>query len=92
MIDPLAIELSGYRLDKAKDLLSQTKILDKRFSKIAHQAFDARQDNDYEDFYVPEEIESADQIKNVEIFIQEIERKINLLRTGDVALPQIDAN
>lgn len=38
----------------------KTGIFDKRFSKIVHAAFDTRQDNDYEDFYVPSETEAQE--------------------------------
>lgn len=142
MIDELTVDLSEYRLNKAKDLLFQatllfdnkkydgsinrsyyaifnairsllalvkldsskhsgvlsffdryfvkTSIFDKRFSKIAHSAFDVRQDNDYEDFYVPGEDESHNQLQEAEIFINEIEVKRQLFLNQDIKLPPID--
>lgn len=142
MIDDLTIELSKYRLDKAKDLLNQAKLLhengkfdgsinrsyyaifnairallallkldsskhsgvisyfdryfvkqgffDKRFSKIAHSAFDIRQDNDYEDFYNPTDEESNNQIIDGEDFINEVEKQCNHFIEENKNLPEID--
>lgn len=127
MIDQQAIDLSEYRLEKAKDLLSQSELLlqnhkydgsvnrsyyaifnamrsvlalvqldssrhsgvlsyfdqyfvrtavfDKTLSKIAHLAFDSRQDSDYEDFYMPSEKDAQKQFENATRFINEIENK-----------------
>lgn len=53
----------------------KTGIFDKKFSKIAHSAFDSRHDNDYEDFYIPSKGESQKQLEGAKIFINEIEIK-----------------
>ncbi len=142
MIDELSIDLSKYRLNKAKDLLSQAKLLHenekfdgsinrsyyaifnairsllalskldnskhsgvlsyfdryfvktnmlgKRFSKIAHSAFDSRQDFDYEDFYIPTREESQSQIEDSENFIIEIEIKGKQLIDNKIKLPDIE--
>lgn len=142
MIDKLLIDLSEYRFKKAKDLLSQAKLLhnnekydgsinrsyyaifngirsllalvkldsskhrgvisffdkyfvkteifDKKYSEIAHSAFDSRQDNDYEDFYTPIEDESESQIKESEDFLNEIEKIRQMLIIKKIELPQID--
>ncbi|MDZ7722202.1 MAG: HEPN domain-containing protein [candidate division KSB1 bacterium] len=144
MINQPNIDLASYRIDKAKDLFSQakllhknkkydgsinrsyyaifnavrgllalveldsskhsgilsyfdryfvkTKIFDKEFSKIAHKAFDTRQENDYEDFYNPSSEESESQIKNAIKFISEIEKKLSQLVTGEIKLPSIREN
>lgn len=141
MIDEQAQSLSKYRLDKAKNLLTQaellltnhqydgsinrsyyaifnavrallalvrvdsrshqgvmsyfdryfvkTEIFDKQFSKIVHSAFDTRQDNDYEDFYVPLEAEAQEQYNNAARFIGEIKRKRGLFIRGKLSLPTI---
>lgn len=143
MIDELSIDLSKYRLNKAKDLLHQAKLLhsnekfdgsinrsyyaifnairsllalvkldsskhsgvisyfdryfvktgifNKIFSKIAHSAFDSRQDNDYEDFYIPTKEESQNQIEDSENFISEVEIKLKQLFDNKISLPEIDA-
>jgi uncharacterized protein (UPF0332 family) len=141
MIDEQAQSLSKYRLNKAKNLLTQSELLltnhqydgsinrsyyaifnavravlalvrvdsrshqgvmsyfdryfvktgifDKQFSKIVHSAFDTRQDNDYEDFYVPSEAEAQEQYDNATRFIGEIERKRELFIKGKISLPTI---
>lgn len=68
----------------------KTSIFDKRFSRIAHSAFDSRQDYDYEDFYAPTNEESQIQIKDAEDFIREVDIKIDLLVDGKISLPNID--
>lgn len=67
----------------------KTKIFDKKYSEIAHSAFDSRQDNDYEDFYTPSEDESERQIKESEDFLNEIEKIRESIITGKIDLPQI---
>jgi uncharacterized protein (UPF0332 family) len=141
MMDEQAQSLSKYRLNKAKNLLTQAELLltnhqydgsinrsyyaifnavravlalvrvdsrshqgvmsyfdryfvkpgifDKQFSKIVHSAFDTRQDNDYEDFYVPLEAEAQEQYNNATRFIGEIERKRELFIQGKLSLPTI---
>jgi hypothetical protein len=64
-------------------------LFDKQFSKIVHSAFDTRQDNDYEDFYVPSEAEAQEQYENATRFIGEIERKRELFIKGKLSLPTI---
>ena len=141
MIDDIKLDLALYRLKKAKDLLSQGRLLhenrnydgsinrsyyaifnairallalveldslkhsgvisffdkyfvktcfvDKEFSKIAHAAFDIRQENDYEDFYEPTEEESQTQLNDAEKFLREIEVKIHKMITNEIVIPQI---
>lgn len=142
MIDKLSIDLSDHRLTKAKDLLSQakllhnsmkydgsinrsyysifntirsmlalvksdstrhsgiislfdkiyvkTKIFDKKYSIIAHSAFDHRQENDYEDFYIPTRDESDNQIIGCEDFISEAEKIKQMLIEGKIKLPKTE--
>lgn len=141
MIDEQARSLSEYRLNKAKNLLTQSELLltnhqydgsinrsyysilnavrallalvrvdsrshqgvisyfdryfvkpgifEKQFSKIVHSAFDTRQDNDYEDFYVPSEADAQEQHDNAIRFIGEIECKRELFIQGKLSLPTI---
>lgn len=141
MIDRLLIELSEYRLDKAKEMLLQanllhankmydgsvnrsyysifnairsilalakldsskhsgvisyfdkyfvkTEIFEKIYSKIIHTAFDSRQDNDYEDFFTPSEEESEALLKDCEHFLDQVERKRQLMIDGKIELPKI---
>lgn len=140
MIDNVALELAKYRLEKAKDLLLQarilyknekydgsinrsyyaifngikvllaivkidstkhsgvlsyfdkyfvkTQIIDKQFSKIAHMAFDIRQENDYEDFYAPSKEESLMQLNDSELFIKEIEEILLKIKNKEIDLPE----
>lgn len=67
----------------------KTGIFDKQFSKIAHTAFDIRQDSDYEDFYILQEEEAQSQYSDAEKFIVEIENKRLLLIKGEISLPDI---
>lgn len=62
---------------------------EKQFSKILHSAFDTRQDNDYEDFYVPSKEDAQEQHENAERFIGEIECKRELFVQGKLSLPTI---
>lgn len=143
MIDESAQNLSEYRLDKSKRLLTQAKILltsreydgsinrsyyaifnavravlalvrvdsrshqgvmsyfdryfvkpglfEKEFSKIIHTAFDSRQDNDYEDFYVPSKDEAQEQYDNAVRLIGEIECKRELFLQGKLSIPEISS-
>ncbi|NWF49997.1 MAG: HEPN domain-containing protein [Ignavibacteriaceae bacterium] len=68
----------------------KTKIFDKRFSIIAHSAFENRQENDYEDFYIPTLEDSEIQLKNCEEFIREVERMRENLINGKIKLPELD--
>ena len=67
----------------------KTQIFNKKFSKIAHSAFDVRQDNDYEDFYMPDEEEAHSQLRDAEIFINEVEIKIMFFINGTINLPNV---
>lgn len=64
-------------------------IFEKQFSQIVHSAFDTRQDNDYEDFYVPSEADAQEQYDNSVRFIGEIECKRELFIQGKLSLPAI---
>jgi len=68
----------------------KTKIFDKQFSIIAHSSFEYRQENDYEDFYIPTKEDSEIQLKNCEEFITEIEKIRELLITNKIEIPIID--
>ena len=68
----------------------KTRIFDKKFSKIAHAAFDIRQDNDYEDFYIPDRAEALSQLRDAEEFITETEIKPKLFIRGKIKLPKIE--
>jgi uncharacterized protein (UPF0332 family) len=106
MIDEQARSLSGYRLNKAKTLLTQAELLltnhqyfdryfvktgifEKKFSVIIHTAFDTRQDNDYEDFYVPSKDEAQEQYDNAILLLKEIELKRELFIQEKLSLPSI---
>lgn len=67
----------------------KTNLLDKRFSIIAHSAFDVRQDNDYEDFYKPSKKEAESQLNDAKDFIKEIKQKRIELINGELPLPKI---
>ena len=70
----------------------KTKVFDKKYSKIAHSAFDVRQDNDYEDFYTPDKEEAKAQLKDAEMFINEIEIKKNDFIKAVIQLADIKEN
>lgn len=141
MLDKTVIDLSDYRLEKAKDLLSQaellyesnkfdgsvnrsyycifnairsllalmkldssthagvlslfdryfvkTKIFYKQFSKIAHSAFDSRQDSDYEDFYQPTRENAQQQLEQAKSFVREVETKREQFINQEISLPTI---
>ena len=67
----------------------KTAIFDKRFSEIAHTAFDSRQDFDYDDFVIPTEPEALSQFQNAQQLIAEVEQKRAKLISGDLSLPEI---
>ncbi len=67
----------------------KTGLLEKSFSKIVHEAFDSRQDSDYEDFYHPSEAEAQAQYEHAAQFLQEITRKHELFIQGKLVLPTI---
>ncbi len=141
MLDKTTIDLSNYRIEKARDLLSQaellsankkfdgclnrsyyaifnamrsllalvkldsqthagvlsifdryfikTGIIDKEYSKIAHSAFDSRQDSDYEDFYTPSENDAASQLENAKAFVNEMSMKRKKFVNEELDLPAI---
>jgi uncharacterized protein (UPF0332 family) len=141
MLSKTTIDLSNYRIEKARDLLGQaellsandkidgclnrsyhaifnamrsllalvkldssthagvlsffdryfikTGIIDKEFSKIAHSAFDSRQDSDYEDFYTPSEEDASVQLEKARALINEISIKREKLINEDLDLPAI---
>jgi uncharacterized protein (UPF0332 family) len=68
----------------------KTNLFEKRYSQVLHAAFDARQDNDYEDFYMPSNIDAQTQYEHARQFLQEIERKCRLFLEGKALLPVID--
>jgi len=141
MLDKTTIDLSNYRIEKARDLLSQaqllsankkydgclnrsyyaifsairsllallkldrsthagvisifdryyikTGIIDKEYSKIAHSAFDSRQDSDYEDFYTPSENDAVTQLEKAKAFVNEMSMKREKFVTEELDLPEI---
>ena len=141
MLDTTTIDLSKYRIEKARDLLGQaellsaddkidgclncsyhaifnamrsllalvkldssthagvlsffdryfikTGIIDKEFSKIAHSAFDSRQDSDYEDFYTPSENDASSQLDKAKTLVNEISMKREKFVNEELDLPAI---
>ena len=141
MLEKTTIDLSNYRIEKARDLLSQaqllsankkydgclnrsyyaifsairsllalvksdrsthagvlsifdryfikTGIIDKEYSKIAHSAFDSRQDSDYEDFYTPSENDAVTQLEKAKAFVNEMSMKREKFVTEELDLPEI---
>lgn len=67
----------------------KTGIVEKRLSTIVHEAFDTRQDNDYEDFYQPTEAEAQEQFEHATEFIQAIKQKHSQFLQGTLALPPV---
>ena len=67
----------------------KTGLFEKKFSVIIHTAFDTRQDNDYEDFYVPSKDEAQEQYDNAILLLNEIEGKRELFIQGNLPLPSI---
>ena len=65
----------------------KTGIFRKQFSKIAHAAFDAQQDNDYEDFFEPAESDAQVQHANALKFIQEVEKNLTRFLNETTLLP-----
>lgn len=67
----------------------KTKIFEKEFSKIAHTAFDIRQDCDYDDFFYPIIEEASSQYEKAKKFSDEVEEiRLNLIR-GQIDLPTV---
>ncbi|MGE5343059.1 MAG: HEPN domain-containing protein [Candidatus Omnitrophota bacterium] len=67
----------------------KTGLFEKKFSKIIHSAFDTRQDNDYEDFYIPSKTDAKEQYDNAILFVEEIECKRELFIEGKLSLPVV---
>jgi uncharacterized protein (UPF0332 family) len=61
----------------------KTGIFEKRFSTIVHEAFDSRQDNDYEDFYYPSEAEAQEQYDHATPISSRSYEKTHLVHSGD---------
>lgn len=51
-------------------------IFDKKLSKIITTAFDIRQESDYEDFFVVSHVETENQLKNAELFYEEMRKYV----------------
>ncbi len=64
-------------------------IFEKKFSRMAHTAFDVRQDCDYEDFFVPSEDDAKTQYSKAEIFVAEIEQKRQKIINKQIILPEV---
>ncbi len=67
----------------------KTEIFDKQFSKIAHTAFDIRQDSDYEDFFTPVEDEAKSQYLKAELFLLEVDQTRQKIISGQLSLPKV---
>ena len=68
----------------------KTNIFEKQFSKIAHSAFDSRQDSDYEDFYQPSKEDAEQQLQQAKSFISEIKLKSEQLINQKISMPIIE--
>ena len=55
----------------------RTKIFDKEFSKIIQDAFEIRQDSDYEDFFVVSHNDVEEQLHDAERFYNEVKKYID---------------
>ncbi len=62
----------------------KTKIMEKAYSEVVHSAFNIRQENDYEDFYIPSKEESENQIKECEKFLSELEKVRSGIISGSI--------
>ena len=65
----------------------KTDLFEKTYSQFLHEAFDSRQDNDYEDFYHPSEIEAHTQYEHAVQFLEEVTKKYDLFLQETLALP-----
>ncbi len=65
----------------------KTSIFEKRFSKIAHNAFDSRQISDYQDFQIPTAEQAKQQFDDAVRFVNEIEQRRTLFIQEKLALP-----
>ena len=57
----------------------KTEIFDKEFSRIVQEAFEVRQESDYEDFYVISKEDAITQYENAKKFVSEVEKYIQSL-------------
>jgi uncharacterized protein (UPF0332 family) len=69
----------------------KTNLFEKQYSQFLHTAFDVRQDNDYEDFYVPSATDAQEQYDHACQLLQEIEKKCQLFLEGKLSLPTISS-
>ena len=69
----------------------KTNLFEKPYSQFLHTAFDARQDNDYEDFYVPSATDAREQYDHACQLLQEIEKTCQLFWEGKLSLPTISS-
>jgi len=67
----------------------KTRIFNKEFSKIAHTAFDIRQDSDYDDFFYPVKEEANNQFQNAKKFVEEADKIRFDIINGKINLPAI---
>lgn len=68
----------------------KTGVMDKSLSKIAHLAFDSRQEFDYEDFYSPNQKEAKRQLDNCKRFIDEATDVFSKIIHGKIDLLEIE--
>lgn len=57
----------------------KTEIFDKEFSRIVQEAFEVRQESDYEDFYVISKEDAITQYENAKKFVTAAEEYIHSL-------------
>ena len=57
----------------------KTGIFDKEFSRIVQEAFEVRQESDYEDFFVISKEDATTQFENAKRFVAEVEKYVNSL-------------
>lgn len=57
----------------------KTGVFPKEFSDIIGNAFEIRNDSDYEDFYIVAKDEVQQQVKNAKVFLEVVEDYINIL-------------
>lgn len=57
----------------------KTGILDRKYSSILQNAFEVRQESDYEDFYVISKAELEEQLNHAKQFVAEVERYLSTI-------------
>ncbi|MCJ7688859.1 MAG: HEPN domain-containing protein [Clostridiaceae bacterium] len=67
----------------------KTEICKTELSKIAHEAFNIRQDSDYEDFFKPSKEESKQQLNNAILFIEEVKKVKDFIVSKKIPLPKV---